>query len=77
MKSAGLQIGLVIAILAGVIVVNDGLFVVRVDRFAIVTEFGAPKRVLDEPGLYFKIPAIQEAVEIDKRIMSWMTNRRK
>ena len=71
MKSAGLQIGLVIAILAGVIVVNDGLFVVRVDRFAIVTEFGAPKRVLDEPGLYFKIPAIQEAVEIDKRIMSW------
>ena len=71
MKNVGIQIGLVVALLAGVIVVNDGLFVVRVDRFAIVTEFGAPKRVLDEPGLYFKIPAIQDAVELDKRIMSW------
>ena len=40
MKSAGLQIGLVIAILAGVIVVNDGLFVVRVDRFAIARNSG-------------------------------------
>ena len=71
MKNAGIQIGLVVALLAGVIIVNDGLFVVRVDRFAIVTEFGAPKRVIDEPGLYFKIPAIQDAVELDKRIMSW------
>ena len=50
---------------------GDGLFVVPVDRFVIVTEFGAPVRVLEEPGLYFKVPGVQHVVVIDKRIMSW------
>ena len=71
MQKTSLLIVVIVVILGGGLVANDGLFVVPVDRFVIVTEFGAPIRVIEEPGLYFKVPAIQHVVSIDKRIMSW------
>ena len=71
MQKTSVWVVLIVVLLGGGLVANDGLFVVPVDRFAIVTEFGAPKRVIEEPGLYFKVPAIQHVVSIDKRIMSW------
>ena len=54
MQKTSVWIVLIVVLLGGGLVANDGLFVVPVDRFAIVTEFGAPKRVIEEPGLYFK-----------------------
>ena len=70
---------LVIA-LAGVglalILASSSLFVVRVDQFAIVTEFGKPLREVREAGLYFKIPVIQEVVYIDRKIIGWEDSER-
>ena len=71
MNKSAFLISLLVGVFGLLIVVGDGLFVVPIDRYAIVTEFGAPKRVIEEPGLYFKVPAIQQVVAIDKRIMSW------
>jgi len=46
------------------------LFTVKEINQAIVLQFGDPKRVLDEPGLKYKIPFIQNVVFIDRRILS-------
>ncbi len=46
------------------------LFTVKEINQAIVLQFGDPKRVLDEPGLKYKIPFIQNVIFIDRRILS-------
>ena len=46
------------------------LFVVKEINQAIVLQFGDPKRIISQPGLYVKIPFIQNVVFIDRRILS-------
>jgi modulator of FtsH protease HflC len=35
-----------------------------------VVQFGNPQRILQEPGLYFKLPVIQNLVRFDKRVLT-------
>ena len=35
-----------------------------------IVQFGNPKRILQEPGLYFKLPVIQNLVRLDKRVLT-------
>ena len=35
-----------------------------------IVQFGNPKRILQEPGLYFKLPAIQNLVRFEKRVLT-------
>jgi len=46
------------------------LFTVKEINQAIVLQFGDPKKVIATPGLQVKIPFIQNAVFIDRRILS-------
>ena len=46
-------------------------FVVRVDQYALVIQFGKPVRTETEPGLYFRIPGIQSVRYLDRRILEW------
>ncbi|HVY12648.1 MAG TPA: SPFH domain-containing protein, partial [Alphaproteobacteria bacterium] len=52
------------------ITLMDGLFVVRQQEQAIVLQFREAKRVVKDPGLYFKLPFIQSVAVFDKRILS-------
>jgi len=45
------------------------LFTVSQTEQAIVLEFGNPKRVINEPGLHYKIPFVQNVAYFDKRIL--------
>ena len=45
------------------------LFTVYQTQQALVLEFGKAKRVLEDPGLNFKIPFIQNVVFFDKRLL--------
>lgn len=36
----------------------------------LVVQFGDPKRIVQEPGLYFKLPFVQTLVRVDKRILT-------
>ena len=51
-------------------VIYLSLFTVKETNQAIVLQFGDPKRVINEPGLKYKIPFIQNVVFIDRRILS-------
>ena len=57
---------LVIAVIAGL----SALFIVDEREKALVLQFGKVVSVKEEPGLYFKIPMIQEVVTYDDRILS-------
>jgi membrane protease subunit HflC len=55
------------------IVLSMSVFTVDQRQFAIVRQFGEIKQVIDQPGLNFKWPLIQDVRYFDKRILTWDT----
>jgi modulator of FtsH protease HflC len=49
--------------------VLSSLFIVDERQKALVLQFGQIKAIREEPGLYFKLPLIQEVVRYDDRIL--------
>lgn len=52
----------------------SSIFVVDVREKVLVLQFGEVKQVVDEPGLYFKAPFIQEVFRYDDRILGLVTD---
>lgn len=52
------------------IVGGSSVFVINERSQSIVVRLGEPQRTVVEPGLYFKIPVVEQVVRLDKRIMS-------
>lgn len=67
--------GLIIALLViAVLLVGLGVspvFIVDITQTAIVVELGKPKRNYTSPGLYFKVPFIQDVTYFDKRLLDY------
>ncbi len=57
-------------IVLGAAVLLSSVFVVDERQRALVLQFGQIRQVIEEPGLNFKIPFIQEVVYYDDRILS-------
>lgn len=68
-KTAFILPVLVIAVIG----VLSSIFIVDEREKALVLQFGQIKQVVEEPGLGFKIPIIQEVVRYDDRILSFDT----
>ena len=63
---------LLILIVAVLILLMSCVFVVDQTEMAVRTQFGKPMGdPIKEPGLYFKVPLIQEIHYFDRRIMEW------
>jgi modulator of FtsH protease HflC len=58
----------VLGLLAGL--ANGALFTVQQTEQVIVTQLGDPVRTIERPGLYFKIPLIQNVISFDRRILA-------
>ena len=66
-------LGILIAVLAALVLVFSGTFIVRQTEQAIVLRFGQPvegRGLVTEPGLNFKLPLIEQVIDIDKRILN-------
>ena len=66
-------------ILVGLLIVlallSSSVFVVRERDYALVFSLGEVRKVISEPGLYFKLPPpFQNVVTLDKRILTIETN---
>jgi membrane protease subunit HflC len=60
---------LVIIILIGL---NSSVFIVQEKDQVVITQFGKPVgEAITEPGMYFKLPLIQDANYFEKRYMEW------
>jgi modulator of FtsH protease HflC len=66
-----LLIGLGAAAAVALILALSALFTVHQTQQALVLQFGEPKRVVQEAGLHAKIPFIQNAVYIDRRVLDF------
>jgi modulator of FtsH protease HflC len=64
-----IAIGAVAAVL--LVLAMSALFTVHQTQQALVLQFGDPKRVVQEPGLHVKLPFIQNAVYIDRRVLDF------
>lgn len=60
----------VLVIIAG-IVVSSAAFIVHQTEQAIVLRFGDPKQVIQEPGLHFKVPFVDDVTYFDSRILDY------
>lgn len=60
----------VLVIIAG-LVINSAAFIVHQTEQAIVLQFGDPKRVIQDPGLHFKLPFVQDVTYFDARILDY------
>jgi len=58
----------IIAVVA-ILVALQSMFVVHQTKQAMVLQFGDPRAVYKEPGLYFKLPFIQDVAFYDSRVL--------
>ncbi|BAT59353.1 modulator of FtsH protease HflC [Variibacter gotjawalensis] len=56
-------------VIVAAIIVYMTAFTVHQTRQALVVRLGNPVRVITEPGLYFKVPLIENVIYVDKRIL--------
>ncbi|MBP0493563.1 protease modulator HflC [Pararoseomonas indoligenes] len=65
---------LTIALVAAVLVVltaASSLFTVQQTQQVLITQFGEPRRVIQEPGLHVKVPFIQSVIALDRRLLDY------
>ena len=62
---------LIALVVAGVFMTLSAAFIVDQREQVLVLQFGDPRRVVAEPGLYFKVPFIQRVVRFDKRLLDF------
>ncbi len=67
MNRAMTFIGVVVLVIG--VVAFSSMFTVHQTEQALVLQFGEPKRVVDQPGLKFKVPFMQNVVYYDRRVL--------
>jgi len=60
---------IIVLILAALFLVYSSVFIVDEREKALVVRFGEIKRAINEPGLYFKLPFVDERIRIEDRIV--------
>ena len=57
-------------VFVGALAIYNSLFTVDQTQQALVLQLGEPKRTIQEPGLSFKLPFIQDVTYYEKRVLS-------
>jgi membrane protease subunit HflC len=71
MTKQGLIIALLVLVGGLLFLGASPLFVVDITQTAIVVQLGKPVRNLTDPGLYVKVPFVQEVIYFDKRLLDY------
>jgi membrane protease subunit HflC len=67
--SATVRTGLLAGLILALIALVASTFIVDQRQMALVLRFGAVRKVARDPGLYFKVPLIENVVAVDKRVL--------
>ena len=54
-----------------IVLLYSSIYIVNEREQAVVFQFGDPVNVVQNPGLYFKTPIIQNVMKFEKRILEW------
>lgn len=63
--------GFFVALAVVFLVFSSSVFMINQTQQAIVLQFGELRRVIQDPGLKFKIPFIQDVIVYDKRVLDF------
>jgi membrane protease subunit HflC len=64
-------IGIIVGAVVAAIVLLSSCYIVMPSERALVLQLGSPVRVDENPGLYFKIPFVQNVVFFDSRVLNF------
>ncbi len=53
------------------VLINVSFFEVAQTEIVLITQLGQPVRVIQDPGLHFKLPFVQTAIVFDKRLLDY------
>lgn len=59
----------IVVLVAAFFLIQGALFTVDQTELALVVQLGKPVREIDDPGLYFKVPFIQNVTSFEKRLL--------
>lgn len=61
----------VVAVVIAAIAIYASAFTVTLRETALVLQFGEPRRVITEPGLYLRVPVVESVTYLDKRVRNF------
>ena len=67
---ASFRLAAIVLLVAGIFAAFNSAFTVNQTQQALVLQLGEPKRTIQEPGLSFKMPFIQDVTYYEKRVLS-------
>jgi membrane protease subunit HflC len=67
---ASFRLAIIVLLVAGIFAAFNSAFTVNQTQQALVLQLGEPKRTIQEPGLSFKMPFIQDVTYYEKRVLS-------
>jgi membrane protease subunit HflC len=65
---------LMLIVIVGLLVLSGSVFTVSERELAVVLQFGQPVNAIDAPGLYFKIPMVQEVRRLPATKQFWRSS---
>jgi membrane protease subunit HflC len=68
---SGTRLGIGILVLFAVVIGLSSVFTVNEREQVLVLQFGEVKRLVNQPGLHFKLPLIQNTVYYDRRVLDY------
>jgi len=72
MRLGGMRMAVImVALLGAAFVLFSSLFTVSEIQQAVVTQLGKPVRVVQSPGLHFKLPFFQQVIFFDNRLLDY------
>ena len=69
MKKNTSKVIIAIVALVLLILVGNTAFIVKENQYGLVKQFGKIEKVIGEPGIYFKLPVIQEVDYVSKELL--------
>jgi len=76
MRALRITLGVLILLILAAFLFLKSYFVVDEMHYAVVTQFGEPKREIPDPGLYFRKPFIQQVHYLPKQVLRWRSRER-
>ncbi len=71
-RFGGMRLGIImVAVLGAAFIIFSSLFTVSEIQQAVVTQLGKPVRVVQSPGLHFKLPFLQQVIFFDNRLLDY------
>ena len=69
------KLGLIFAVVVvGIVILFSSLFTVNEREMGLVLQFGKPVKSISEPGLYFKVPFMQEVRRVPRTLQFWASS---